>query len=74
MNKTFIKPEGHKHHEMSTGICDRCTFGSGELDRYGYWEQPCKVCSEAWQRQYPEYIGKCWPEVEINIHTVKPLN
>lgn len=35
----------------STGICDNMTFGTGELDYYGYWEFPCKECEEAWRKR-----------------------
>jgi len=33
----------------STGICGSMTFGKGNLDYYGYWEFPCKVCEKAWK-------------------------
>lgn len=35
------------------------TFGSGELDRYGYWENPCHVCAREHEHRYPE-DGPCW--------------
>ena len=30
----------------STGIHDGSTYGSGELDKNGYWEKPCRICAE----------------------------
>ncbi len=34
----------------STGIDESTTFGTGELDQYGFWEFPCKKCEEAWYK------------------------
>ena len=33
----------------STGICGSTTFGTGELDPYGYWRFPCEECEKAWE-------------------------
>lgn len=44
----------------STGICGKLTFGTGILDDYGYWSQPCDVCARAWEEEHPE-DGPCWP-------------
>lgn len=54
-----------KDHEcfVSTGIHDGLTFGSGELDEYGYWEFPCHKCAREHEKNYPE-DGKCWPFAE----------
>ena len=47
----------------STGICGSATFGSGELDKYGYWEFPCNECARAYEALYPgEYA---WPRQRI---------
>jgi len=58
--KTMIKK--HRKHECgaSTGFCGAITFGTGELDDYGYWEYPCDECARDWEKKYPEY-GECWP-------------
>jgi hypothetical protein len=32
---------------VSMGVCDMLTFGSGELDHYGFWQHPCRVCAAA---------------------------
>lgn len=45
---------------VSTGICERITFGGGELDDYGYWEFPCDECARRWEKEHPEY-GEAWP-------------
>ena len=44
----------------STGIHDSMTFGSGELDYYGFWEFPCAACAREFESLHPEY-GECWP-------------
>ncbi len=45
---------------VSHGICGSLTFGSGELDDYGYWERPCSTCARSFERDHPE-AGPCWP-------------
>jgi hypothetical protein len=57
--KTFVRPVGHTCM-TSSGIHEGITFGTGELNDYGYWEQPCLECARAWEEQYPEY-GPAWP-------------
>jgi len=54
------RPCGHDDCSTSTGICDRLTFGRGELDEYGYWSIPCGICARDFERRSPEY-GECWP-------------
>lgn len=54
MNKTTTKkPCGNPACSTSTGICGNITFGSGELDDYGYWEIPCETCSEHYDFSEP---------------------
>ncbi len=53
----------HKPCFCSTGICGHLTFGSGQLDEWGYWENPCRVCAERNERKRPE-DGPCWPFAE----------
>ena len=60
MGKQFERPEGHEDCCFSKGICDSVTFGTGELDSNGYWENPCDVCARAWEKQFPE-SGETWP-------------
>ena len=35
------------------------TFGSGELDDFGFWEHPCFICASTWKEKYPE--NHVWP-------------
>lgn len=46
--------------KVSTGIHDGLTFGTGDLDVYGYWEFPCSPCARAHEKNRPE-DGACWP-------------
>ena len=66
--KKFDKPKGHNCF-ISSGIHDGLTFGTGELDEYGYFEKPCYECAREWEKQYPE-SGQCWPfsEEYLNKH------
>ena len=57
--KTFVKPAGHTC-TASSGIHEGITFGTGDLDYYGYWEHPCGECARAWEEQYPK-DGPAWP-------------
>ena len=50
----------HDNCKISTGICNSLTFGSGELDDYGYWEKPCRYHALKFELKHPEF-GKCWP-------------
>ena len=43
---------------VSTGICERLTFGRGKLDFNGYWEIPCRPCARAEERRTGE---EAWP-------------
>ena len=42
------------------------TFGTGELDDYGYWEFPCGECARAFEEQFPDE-GPCWPHSESQL-------
>lgn len=33
------------HCSASTGICGAITYGTGELDEWGYWQFSCRVCT-----------------------------
>jgi hypothetical protein len=57
-----VDPENCK---VSTGICDRLTFGAGKLDEYGYWEIPCDHCARKHERDNPN-DGECWPWASID--------
>lgn len=51
---------GSKDCGVSSGICGSLTFGSGELDDYGYWEISCDPCARYHESEHPE-DGVCWP-------------
>lgn len=44
----------------TSSIAEMLSFGSGELDNYGFWEFPCEQCARAFEKLEPEY-GPCWP-------------
>jgi hypothetical protein len=55
----MARPCGNDDCKVSSGICDRLTFGSGVLDDNGYWEKPCRACARDYERRHPE--AECWP-------------
>lgn len=58
--KKFIKPVGHEKCCVSSTVTESLSFGTGELDDYGFWEYGCYECARAWEKQFPEE-GACWP-------------
>ena len=54
---------GDKNCMVSTGICGAITFGSGPLDDYGYWEEPCPACARQWEADHPGEFA--WPRKRI---------
>ena len=40
----------------STGIHEGITFGFGELDMYGYWEHPCRICAKDYDETLEERV------------------
>jgi hypothetical protein len=65
MTRTFARPEGHQC-QISTGIHDCLTFGTGGLDGNGFWAVPCFECARAHEVQHPE-DGPCWPHTEQQL-------
>ena len=61
-----MKGCGRPNCSISTGICGSLTFGCGELDKNGYWEEPCELCARVFEQAYPEH-GSCWPYFESEI-------
>lgn len=49
--------------KASSGICGAITFGKGELDDYGYWDEPCDLCARAWEKLRPGEFA--WPRKRI---------
>lgn len=46
---------------VSTGIDDSTTFGSGDLDAYGFWEHPCSECARLSEKVEGLKPGTHWP-------------
>jgi hypothetical protein len=63
--KPFIRPQGHECH-VSTGIHGLLTFGIGELDEHGFWENSCYECAREHEKQFPE-CGFCWPHTLVQL-------
>jgi hypothetical protein len=58
--------------KASTNINEDPSFGTGELDDYGFWEYPCYECARAFEKLHPEY--KCWPyQAELGSDLEKAL-
>jgi hypothetical protein len=51
---------------VSTGFCDELTFGSGDLDDWGYFEHPCHACARDWETTHPQ-DGQCWPPKVLGL-------
>ena len=51
---------GNYNCSTSSSVLDFLTFGSGELDDNGFWENPCPVCARNFEKKHPE-LGPCWP-------------
>lgn len=45
----------------STGIHDGWTYGSGELDGHGCWENPCPACARSAELRDQKPFGTYWP-------------
>lgn len=67
----------HKECRVSTGIHEPLnadgspehpyglTFGSGQLDSYGYWERPCFACAREAEVRDGVPLGSYWPWLNI---------
>lgn len=51
---------GNPECSTSSGFHDGLTFGSGDLDDWGYWEFPCGPCARDYERRFPGE-EPCWP-------------
>lgn len=54
----------------SSDIMETLTFGSGELDYYGYWENPCTKCARAHEEAHPE-DAPCWPYAPKDLAEIR---
>lgn len=60
MARSKRAPCGRPDCAVSTSIDDvTLTFGGGDLDQFGYWEIPCAICAEAYQKDHPNQ--PVWP-------------
>ena len=61
-----MKGCGRKECGASSGFSEELTFGSGELDDWGYWEFPCRLCAESFERSNPDMAKKygVWPKAK----------
>lgn len=56
-------PCGDPECRVSGSIDDvTLTFGSGELDTYGFWSKPCKTCAARYAQEHPG--APVWPPLE----------
>jgi hypothetical protein len=62
-------PCGNPNCSVSSSFNDELTFGSGELDDYGFWEKPCKPCARAFEKAHPDR-GACWPFHDSDIEAM----
>jgi len=62
---SYVRPVGHSC-QVSNGIHDCFTFGTGKLDGTGFWEKPCYECARAYEEQFPE-SGLCWPHTDEQL-------
>lgn len=44
------RPCGNPECSCSTTIVETLSFGSGELDFNGFWEKPCFICSQHFEK------------------------
>ena len=60
----------------STGIHEGITFGFGELDMYGYWEHPCRICAKDYDETLEERVQElALTEWNVNwVYTFAKVN
>lgn len=49
------------------------TFGSGELDSFGYWQHPCMECAREYEIKNKLPLNTCWPFTEDKCKIIKGL-
>ena|SRR3990167_4804348 len=66
---------GHADCGVSHNIAEDLSFGSGHLDEYGFWENPCSTNAREWERRFPQ-DKPCWPytEEELSKMNLGPSN
>lgn len=63
------RPCGNRLCCTSTGIHDGLTYGSGQLDSYGFWSRPCRKCAVYYQKEGEE---PNWPYKEEVVPDLVP--
>lgn len=51
---------------VSQGICESITFGSGEINEHGYFQYPCYFCARRHEEIGNLKRGTCWPFLNQN--------
>lgn len=61
-NKPVIVPKrcDNRDCQVSSDMDGNPTFGSGELNDYGYWSNPCEECARYHEAKFPG--EKAWPD------------
>lgn len=53
---------GRKQCRASTTIADTISFGTGNLDEFGFWEHGCDACARAYEKAHPG--SEAWPPAQ----------
>ena len=48
---------------VSSCFTEQFTFGSGKLDDNGFWEHPCRLCAEQFDRENPGFVKVYGPSI-----------
>ncbi len=63
---------GFHEHPLADGSPEKpwgLTYGSGELDDFGYWEHPCNICARNAEKRDNVPKNSYWPfENNNNYH------
>jgi hypothetical protein len=63
-NKLKEETGPHLKCAVTTTISGHFAFGSGVLDEFGFWENPCYDCARDHEKRYPN-DGACWPFKDV---------
>lgn len=58
--KLKLKTGKHLKCGVSTTISGSFSFGNGECDENGFWENPCYECARNHEKRFTD-DGACWP-------------
>ncbi len=71
MTRKIPRACGNPKCGVSTGIHRGLTFGSGDLDVHGFWENPCRLCARAYEKDHPG--KKAWPYRKEDLQDSNPI-